>query len=135
MSGWTRVTSGVPQGSVLAPVMFLIYINDMVEGVNSYTNLFADDAKIMRKIVVEDDCKRLQEDIDRVFKWSQEWEMVFNPKICKVLEMGKGIKRPSWNYTIGGESLSKPEEEKDLGIIIQRNLSPEKHVSKITRET
>ena len=61
--------------------------------------------------------------------------MVFNPKKCKVLEMGKGTMRPSWDYKMGNDTLGKPEEEKDLGIIIQKDLSPEKHIRKITRET
>ena len=82
MSEWAGITSGVPQGSVLAPVMFLIYINDMVEGLNSYTSLFADDAKVMRRVGEEEDCRRLQEDIDRIYNWSREWEMEFNMKKC-----------------------------------------------------
>ncbi len=55
-SNWREVTSGVPQGSVLAPIMFAIYINDMAEGVTSYMNMFADDAKIVREIAKEEDC-------------------------------------------------------------------------------
>ena len=60
--------------------MFLIYINDVVEEVNSYTNLFANDAKIMKKIKVEEGCRRLQEDIDKIYNWSKKSEMEFNFK-------------------------------------------------------
>ena len=65
-SGWSMVTSGVPQGSVLAPVMFVVFINDMVENVTSYVSLFADDAKLLRRVKDDDDCEKLQSDLDKV---------------------------------------------------------------------
>lgn len=134
-SEWRQVTSGVPQGSVLAPIMFMIYINDMVEGVDSYMSLFADDAKIMRKIRNIKDCEELQSDLDRIYKWSRVWEMDFNAKKCRVLEMGKSERRPTWNYKLGSEVVLKGNEEKDLGVIIQDKLLAEKHISRITGET
>ena len=73
-SAWLRVTSGVPQGSVLGPVMFGIYVNDLVEGIDSYINLFADDAKLMRKVETEDDCRKLQEDLEKAEEWSRYWK-------------------------------------------------------------
>jgi len=81
-SEWCRVISGVPQGSVLAPVMFLVYMNDMVEGVNSYVSLFADDAKLLRKVKTIADCESLQRDLDKILEWSERWEMKFNAKKC-----------------------------------------------------
>ena len=65
-SEWCSVKSGVPQGSVLAPVMFLVYINDMTKGVNSYMSLFADDAKLLRKIESKEDREHLQKDLDKI---------------------------------------------------------------------
>ena len=135
MSGWRKVTSGVPQGSVLAPVMFLIYVNDMVEGVSSYTSLFADDAKIMRKIETIADSRALQDDLNILYNWSQTWGMKFNAKKCKSLEMGSSARRPTTVYTLGQDHITKTTEEKDLGVIIQDNLSPNKHINKIVRET
>lgn len=131
-SAWREVTSGVPQGSVLGPIMFIVYINDMVEGVESYASLFADDAKVMKRIENEQSCEELQEDLSKIYRWSQEWEMEFNAKKCKVLEMGKSKRRPSGNYNMGGEALHKAHEEKDLGVTIQDSLSPEKHINRIT---
>ncbi len=61
-SHWREVTSGVPQGSVLAPIMFAIYINDMTEGITSYISMFADDAKLLREITKEEDCIALNKD-------------------------------------------------------------------------
>ena len=134
-SSWRRVTSGVPQGSVLAPIMFAIYINDMIEGVNSYMTLFADDAKIMRRVKNEGDCNMLQKDLDTVWKWSVKWEMEFNIKKCSVMEFGKSGTRVRGNYKLGNTNLDKKNEERDLGVIITDNLSPEKHVNRITAET
>ncbi len=128
-SSWTEVLSGVPQGSVLAPIMFQIYINDMQEGLNSYINMFADDAKLLRVIRTKDDCIELQKDIDKIYKWSQTWKLEFNAKKCHVLEMGRSSRRITWNYKMGEEVITKKKEEKDLGVIIQDDLSPEKHIN------
>ena len=134
-SSWREVTSGVPQGSVLGPIMFVVYVNDMVEGIKSYINLFADDAKIMRKVINIEDCRKLQEDLDRIYKWSQDWEMVFNAKKCHVMELGKGKNRPSGIYRMGEGVLQKVSEERDLGVVVQDSLSPEKHINRITGNT
>ena len=130
-SSWCEVTSGVPQGSVLAPIMFQVYINDMAEGLSSYINLFADDAKLLKIIKSQDDCKVLQADIDKIHDWSIRWKLEFNAKKCHVLEMGKSIRRPSWNYRIGEEMITKSKEEKDLGVIIQDTLTPDRHIGGI----
>ena len=130
-SSWAEVTSGVPQGAVLAPLMFLIYINDLPEGVKSYMSLFADDAKIMKTIKNEESCKELQEDLDKLHEWSQKWKMEFNAKKCHVIEFGKSIHRPKGTYKLGGKLLEKSESEKDLGVTIQNDMSPEKHINRI----
>ncbi len=64
-----EVTSGVPQESVLAPIMFVIYMNDMTEGVTSYMNMFADDAKLLRRVTNEEDCVALNQDLDGISEW------------------------------------------------------------------
>ena len=130
-SSWRNVASGVPQGSVLAPIMFQLYVNDITEELNSYINLFADDAKVMKIIKDENDCKELQTDIDKIHAWSQRWKLEFNAKKCHVLEIGKSKNRPSWNYKLGEETIRKSNEEKDLGVVIQDTLSPERHINGI----
>ena len=87
-SEWCSVKSGVSQGSVLSPVMFLVYVNYMTEGVNSYMSLFSDDAKLLRKIENKENCKHLQKDLDKIHRWSKLWEMEFNAKKCTVWEIG-----------------------------------------------
>ena len=127
-SNWSEVTSGVPQGSVLAPIMFQIYINDMHEGLKSYINMFADDAKLLKVIKSQRDCEELQKDIDKIYEWSLKWKLEFNAKKCHVMELGKSRRRPIWEYKMGKEVIKKSKEEKDLGVVVQDNLSPEAHI-------
>jgi len=134
-SSWKKVTSGVPQGSVLAPLMFLVYINDMGNGLQSYISFFADDAKLMKEIKTWEDCADLQKDLDKIYEWSLLWKMEFNTKKCHVLEVGKSKKRPTWTYELGKETITKSKEEKDLGVTIQDTLSPEKHIDRIFGNT
>ncbi len=94
-SSWVGVTSGVPQGSVLAPIMFSIYVNDMADGLTSYMTMFADDAKIMRRVINEEDCAALGQDLVKLNEWSNKWKMTFNTKKCSVLEFGKSNRRVS----------------------------------------
>ena len=130
-SSWCKVTSGVPQGSVLSPIMFQVYINDMNEGLNSYINLFADDAKILKVVKSVDDCMELQRDIDKIYEWSLRWKLEFNAKKCHVMEMGKGKRRPVWDYKMGQDTIMKSNKEKDLGVVVQDTLSPERHINGI----
>ena len=133
-SEWAEVASGVPQGSVLAPLMFLTYINDLPDGVGSYINMFADDAKIMRKVTNMEDCQDLQRDLDLLNGWSEKWMMEFNADKCHVLEMGRSMHRPHATYSMGGVELKVADKEKDLGVVVQDTLSPEGHINKIVGE-
>ena len=78
ISSWTSVLSGVPQGSVLGPILFLIYITDLDDDISSKVLTFADDTKVFRKITKDTDKQSLQDDIDKVVKWSEKWQMLFN---------------------------------------------------------
>ena len=104
-SSWLKVTSGVPHGSVLGPLMFGIYVNDLVDGIDSHINLFADDAKLMRKVESVDDCMMLQRDLEKIEKWSRNWQMEFNVKKCEVMEFGKSKRRVHYDYKMGGATL------------------------------
>ena len=101
---WKPVLCGVPQGSVLGPILFLIYINDLEEGVTG--NKFADDTKLFRKIKEIGDKQKLQDDIDKLVKWSEKWKMLFNFGKCKCLHTGSEY--TGVNYEMGGTILSKP---------------------------
>ena len=75
--------SGVPQGSVLGPILFLIYINDLDDSITSNVLKFADDTKLFRKVNTDGDKQHLQNDLDRLVKWSEKWQMLFNFGKCK----------------------------------------------------
>lgn len=83
-----KVSSGVSQGSVLESLLFLIYVNALPKGKDSYLNIFGDDSRIMREVKSEEDCISLQRDLDKHQICSATWIMKFNPSICKVMRMG-----------------------------------------------
>jgi ribonuclease P/MRP protein subunit RPP40 len=81
-SDWLPVTSGVPQGSVLGPLLFLIYINDIPDVVNNLVKLFADDSKLLSVIKSCSDETILQDDLNKLVDWSETWRMNFNKSKC-----------------------------------------------------
>ena len=85
VSSWKSVLSGVPQGSVLGPILFLVYIDDLEEGVTGNILKFADDTKLFRKTKEIGDKQKLQDDIDKLVRWSEKWQMLFNVGKCKCL--------------------------------------------------
>ena len=89
MSSWKDVLSGVPQGSVLGPLLFIIYINDMPDLIEHLCKLFADDSKVIAVIKDYQDSDRLQSDLDKLVTWAQTWKMKFNHEKCKVMYFGK----------------------------------------------
>ena len=88
-SNWKPVLSGVPQGSVLGPILFLIYVNDLEEGVTSKILKFADDTKLFTTIKGNGDKQQLQDDIDKLIKWSEKLQMLFNVEKCKCLHTAR----------------------------------------------
>ena len=88
VSSWKPVLSGVPQGYVIGPILFVIYINDLEEGVSGNTLKCADYTKLFRKTKEIGDTQRLQDDIDKLVRWSEKWQMLFNFGKCKYLHTG-----------------------------------------------
>ena len=120
VSSLKPVLSGVPQGSVLGPTLLLVYINDLEEGVTGSILKFADDTKLFRKTKEIGDNIFLQDDIDKLVKWSEQWQMLFNFGKCKCLPTGPG--NTGMNYEMGGTILSKTVKEKDLGVTMNANM-------------
>ena len=129
LSDWIPVISGIPQGSVLGPILFVIFINDMPDIVESMCQLFADDAKIFRGVDLRDNENnlKLQTDLDKLCEWSVKWQLPFNICKCKVLHIGNN--NPCHQYTMNGKKLAKVDEEKDLGVIIDSELKFHKHTA------
>ena len=119
-SGWRRVLSGIPQGSVLGPVLFLVFIDDLEEGLLSEVLKFADDTKIFRRVDSERDREVLQRDLDRLVQWSEVWQMRFNVDKCKVMHLGRGNLRG--DYEMSGGTLGAVREERDLWVRITDDL-------------
>ena len=132
MSSWKCVSSGVPQGSVLGPLLFLIFINDIDDGINSEILKFADDTKLYRKVNNTDDSVLLQSDLDKLVDWSQRWQMSFNVSKCKVLHLGQS--NHNLHYSMNGVTLVSVEDEKDLGVNISNSLKPSKQCAMAAAE-
>ena len=124
-SFWREVLSGVPQGSVLGPLLFLIFVNDLPEWIKSSLKMFADDTKIWARIRVEKDGECLQRDLDSLGRWSDEWLLRFNCEKCKVMHIGHKL-QTNYYMTQDGKSrkLEEIREERDLGVVIADNLKP-----------
>ena len=133
-SEWSQVTSGVPQGSVLGPLLFTIYINDIDENIVSQISKFADDTKIGGICRDESDHGLIQSDLNRLFEWSQKWLMSFNINKCKVMHLGGNAKTPRFKYFINGIELEVVKEEKDLGVLISNNLKSSAHCDSVVKK-
>ena len=120
-SEWGSVDSGVPQGSVLGPLLFLTHINDLPRVVTSQCRLFADDCLLYRAIRTREDQIALQEDLNNLQVWANEWGMRFNASKCEVLRIRRGHPLECF-YTIDGHVLSEVENAKYLGVYISNNL-------------
>ena len=137
-SSYHKVTSGVPQGSVLGPILFLIFINDLPLKVLSPLSLFADDSKIFTRIVDISNANKehtnvgteiLQQDLNCVIEWAKKWKMEFNVDKCKIMHLGK--KNPKNIYNMNGINLDATLKEKDLGVLIDCNLDFGSHIKEI----
>ena len=127
-SNWREVTSGIPQGSVIGPVLFVIYINDLPEIVKSSAYLFADDTKIFKTIMDDSDKQVLQGDLENLTEWSNTWLLRFHPDKCKYLHVGKET-NSEINYTLMGRPLGRVDKEKDIGVTVDDKLSFDQHIN------
>lgn len=131
-SSWKSVTSGIPQGSVLGPLLFVLYINDLPLAINNESTpyLFADDTKVFHEIKTNNDCRSFQEDIFSLHDWSEKWMLRFHPDKCKAMRIGKStVDLYDYSLSKNGTIMDRAESEKDVGVIIDNKLSFDQHIS------
>ena len=129
------VTSGVPQGSVLGPTLFIYYLNDMPEVVDCVVRIFADDTKAYTSVESEEKRDILQKSLDNLMEWTDKWLLRFNTSKCKVIHFGKN--NPNYDYfmkdSVTTRLLESTKVEKDLGVYVDSDLSFQEHVKEVVK--
>ena len=125
------VDSGVPQGSVLGPSLFLFYINDLPEGITSNVRLFADDTIMYITVSNNNDATTLQHDLDKLANWESKWHMEFHPAKCNALTITKTRIPIRHNYILNGHTLEHVTSVKYLGCTITSDLKWSQHIGNI----
>ena len=130
------VLSGLPHGTVLGPLFFLIYINDISNNLSKGTTirLFADDSLLYRSIKNEEGCRILQKDLNTLQSWEAKWKMECPPEKCQVLKITNKVKYVKYNYFIHNVKLLEVESAKYLGVIIDNKLKWQKQNTNVCRK-
>ena len=133
-SSWRDVTSGVPQGSVIGPTLFLLYINDIQDNIQSKIRLFADDCVVFREICSDKDHQILQSDLQKLSTWSSDWLMSFNIKKCAVMSITRKRTPSTCQYHLTNDLIPRVDHYKYLGITITADLRWSKHCQTIRQK-
>ena len=126
-----KVTSGVPQGSVLGPLLFLLYINDLPENIQSQVRLFADDTAVYLTVTNMQDSQVLQSDLESLQHRERTWDMEFNPGKCQVIHITLSKSPVKSRYFMHNQELESVDAAKYLGVTISKDLSWNTHINNI----
>lgn len=129
LSEVANVTSGVPQGSVLGPTLFLYYINDLPTNIRSTVRLFADDTIIYN---TAQNHAELQDDLDKLQRWEEKWDMEFHPAKCQHLTITRKTKPTVTSFKLHNTTIPKTDNIKYLGVTIDSKVNWSRHVHNIT---
>ena len=132
-SSWTKINAGVPQGSVLGPLLFLIYINDLMDNISSEMRLFADDSSLFTPVKgVDQTQQKLINDLEYVTTWAYQWKMVFNPDISKqATERIFSIKKHQTvhpDLNLNNIPVARKDYTKHIGMYLDKRLNFSKHI-------
>ena len=127
------VLSGVPQGTVLGPLLFLLHINDLPSAVHPDTKcrLFADDCLLYRTVSTTQDQLQLQRDLQQLEDWATDWGMKLNASKCHIMAIHRGREHSPFMYQLGGTIMSTVLQEKYLGVLVSHDLSWDPHISSV----
>ena len=126
------VSSEVPQGSVLGPILLLLYINDLPDNIQSNVHLFADDTAVYLTVQGQEDADILQDDLHVLQECEKAWDMEFNPSKCQVLHISRSSKPIKHSYTMHGQVLDSIDHARYLGVDISSDLNSNHHIGRIT---
>ena len=134
-SDWAPVLSGVPQGSILGPLLFILYINDLLNNLQCNIKIFADDVAVYKSIITREDCDMLQHDLSSISLWCQDWQMNLQPPKCEALCISNKKNLIYYNYHLCNNSLHWCTSTRYLGVIIDSKLNWNSHCDFITAKS
>ena len=126
------VSPGVPQGPVLGPILYLLYINDLPDYIQSNIRLFADDTAVYLTVQGQEDADILQDDLDVLQEWEKAWDMEFNPSKCQVLHISRSRRPIEHSYTMHRQVLDSIDHARYLGVDISSDLNFNHHIICVT---
>ena len=133
-SDWLAVTSGVPQGTVLGPVLFLLYINDLPNNISSNVKLFADDSVVYQQIQRVENHSILQQDLLNLKQWASLWQINFAPRKCYTLSVTLKKQPSPFIYSLCDSNLEGVKFQKYLGVYISSTLSWAKQCEEVKKK-
>ena len=133
-SSYVSVRSGVPQGSVLGPCLFLAYISDMPDKLTALARLFADDTAVYRTVLNSEQQDQLQQDLQRLSEWEKSWDMLFHPQKCVSMPVTRSRSPLDRSYELHGHTLDTVNSAKYLGVTLSRDLDWDTHINNVTNK-